>query len=172
LFRIASCNSLTDHHRLRSSAPRAVQLITFQIGRSGVVFHQAINLFWQATNLFLAWKASRVAALHIQHPMTKSDAECEKEGPMTRKLLMTLAIVALTLTPSIGIGTVQAHGFGGRGFHGGGGFHGGFGRDGRLLGPGFYGFGFAPYYGYGGYYSPGCYGYGYAPNGCYGGYGY
>jgi hypothetical protein len=32
--------------------------------------------------------------------------------------------------------------------------------------------GFAPYYGYGDYYSPGCYRYGYAPYGCYGGYGY
>jgi hypothetical protein len=42
---------------------------------------------------------------------------------MTRKLLMTLAIVAITLAPSIGIGTAQARGFGG-GF-GGGGFHGG-----------------------------------------------
>lgn len=54
---------------------------------------------------------------------------------MTRKLLMTIAIVALALTPSIGIGTAHAHGFSGgfRGghFHGGGfrgrGFCGGYG---------------------------------------------
>jgi hypothetical protein len=44
---------------------------------------------------------------------------------MTRKLLLTAAIVALALTPSIGTGTAQARGFGGGGF--GGGFHGGFG---------------------------------------------
>jgi hypothetical protein len=49
--------------------------------------------------------------------MTKSDAELKKEGHMTRKLLMTVAIVAIALTPSIGIGTAQADGFGG-GFHG------------------------------------------------------
>ena len=41
----------------------------------------------------------------MKHPMTKSDAKCEKEGPMTRKLLMTVAIIAIALTPSIGIGT-------------------------------------------------------------------
>ena len=40
---------------------------------------------------------------------------------MTRKLLLTAAIVALALTPSIGAGTAQARGFGGGGF--GGGFH-------------------------------------------------
>jgi hypothetical protein len=56
--------------------------------------------------------------------MTKSDAEREKEDHMIRKLLMTAAIVAIALAPSLGIGTAQAHGFGG-GFHGGG-FHGGF----------------------------------------------
>ena len=44
---------------------------------------------------------------------------------MTRKLLLTAAIVALALTPSIGTGTAQARGFGGGGF--GGGFHGGLG---------------------------------------------
>jgi hypothetical protein len=44
---------------------------------------------------------------------------------MTRKLLLTTAIVALALAPSIGTGTVQARGFYGGGF--GGGFHGGFG---------------------------------------------
>jgi len=55
---------------------------------------------------------------------------------MTRKLLMTVAIVAIALAPSIGIGTAQARGFGGGfgggGFHGGGfggrGFYGGYGR--------------------------------------------
>jgi hypothetical protein len=58
--------------------------------------------------------------------------------------LLTAAIVALALGPSIGTGTAQARGFGG-GFHGGfgGGFRGGFGR-------GFYG-------GFGGFY-PGYYG--------------
>ena len=44
---------------------------------------------------------------------------------MTRKLLLTTAIVALTLAPSIGTGTVQARGFYGGGF--GRGFYGGFG---------------------------------------------
>jgi hypothetical protein len=63
--------------------------------------------------------------------MTKSDAEREKEGHMTRKFLMTVAIVAIALAPSIGIGTAQVHGFDG-GF-GGGGFHGGgFGGHGFL----------------------------------------
>jgi hypothetical protein len=72
---------------------------------------------------------------------------------MTRKLLMTVAIVAIALAPSIGIGTAQARGFGG-GF-GGGGFHGG-GFGGR----GFYGgYGRGFYGGYGGFY-PGYYGYG------------
>ena len=51
---------------------------------------------------------------------------------MTRKLLMTVAIVAIALAPSIGIGTAQARGFGG-GLHGGGfggrGFYGGYGRS-------------------------------------------
>ena len=42
--------------------------------------------------------------------MTKSDAEREKEGHMTHKFLMTIAIVAIALAPSIGIGTAQAHG--------------------------------------------------------------
>ena len=46
--------------------------------------------------------------------------------PMTRKLWMMAAIVAIALTPLIGIGTAEAHGggFGGGGFRGGG-FHGG-----------------------------------------------
>ena len=50
---------------------------------------------------------------------------------MTRKLLLTTAIVALALAPSIGTGTAQARGFSGGGFHGGfgGGFHGGYGRS-------------------------------------------
>ena len=38
---------------------------------------------------------------------------------MTRKFLMTVAIIAIALAPSIGIGPAQAHGFGG-GFHGSG----------------------------------------------------
>jgi len=50
---------------------------------------------------------------------------------MTRKLLLTAAIVALALAPSIGgTGTAQAHGFFGGGY--GRGFYGGYGR-------GFYG---------------------------------
>ena len=62
---------------------------------------------------------------------------------MTRKLLMTAAVVAIALTPPIGIGTAEAHG---GGFHGGG-FHGrDFDRRGFFGGYG----GFAPdYYGYG-----------------------
>jgi hypothetical protein len=87
-----------------------------------------------------------IVGTHNRDPMMKSDEKCQKEGLMTRKLLLTAAIVALALTPSIGTGTAQARGFGGGGF--GGGFHGGFGR-------GFYG-------GYGGFY-PGYYGYGYSP---------
>jgi uncharacterized membrane protein len=63
---------------------------------------------------------------------------------MTRKLLMTVAIVAIALAPSIGIGTAQARGFGG-GF-GGGGFHGG-----GVGGRGFYGGGFGGRGFYGGY---------------------
>ena len=81
---------------------------------------------------------------------------------MTRKLLLTAAIVALALAPSISTGTAQARGFYGggygRGFYGGygRGFYGGYGR-------GFYG-GFGPgfYGGFGGFY-PGDYGYGYFP---------
>ena len=51
--------------------------------------------------------------------MMKSDAKCQKEGLMTRKLLLTAAIVALALAPSIGAGTAQANGF----------YRGGFGRS-------------------------------------------
>ena len=58
---------------------------------------------------------------------------------MTRKLLLTTAIVALALAPSIGTGTVQARGFYGGGF--GGGFHGGFGG----FYPGYYRYGYFPY---------------------------
>jgi hypothetical protein len=76
---------------------------------------------------------------------------------MNRKFLMT-AVVALGLTPAIGIGVAEAHGgggggghgggFGGRGF-GGGGFHdGGFGRGGFGVGFGYYGGGFYDPYGY------------------------
>ena len=74
---------------------------------------------------------------------------------MTRKSLMTVAIVAIALAPSIGIGPAQAHVFGG--CFGGGGFHGG------GYGRGFYGgYGGGFYGGYGGFY-PGYYGYGYSP---------
>jgi hypothetical protein len=37
------------------------------------------------------------ACIPIKHPMTKSDMEREKEGRMTRKFLMTVAIVAIAL---------------------------------------------------------------------------
>jgi len=88
--------------------------------------------------------------------MTKSDVQCEKEGLMTRKLLMTVAIVTIALAPSIGIGTAQARGFDG-GF-GGGGF-----RGGGFAGRGFYGgYGRSFYGGYGGFY-PGYYGNGSSP---------
>jgi hypothetical protein len=84
----------------------------------------------------------------------KSDEKSQKEGLMTRKLLLRTAIAALALASSIGTGTVQARGFYGDGF--GGGFHGGFGR-------GFYGgFGRGFYGGFGGFY-PGSYRYGYFP---------
>jgi uncharacterized membrane protein len=81
--------------------------------------------------------------------MTKLDVQCEKEGLMTRKLLMTVAIVAIALAPSIGIGTAQARGFGG-GF-GGGGFHGGGFHGGGFGGRGFYGGRFGGRGFYGGY---------------------
>ncbi len=116
--------------RLKSQEPvegrhQWAYLTRLQTGKSNAVFQQA-------RHLLLARQASRVPAHLIKHPMTKSDAEGEKEGHMTRKLLMTVAIVAIALAPSIGIGPAQAHGFGGGGFHGGGfgghGFYGGHGR--------------------------------------------
>ena len=58
---------------------------------------------------------------------------------MTRKLLLTTAIVALALAPSIGTGTVQARGFYVGGF--GRGFYGGFGG----FYPGYYRYGYFPY---------------------------
>jgi hypothetical protein len=92
----------------------------------------------------------------------KSDEKSQKEGLMTRKLLLTAAIVALALAPSIGTGTAQARGFYGGGF--GSGFHGGFGRGFHGgFGRGFYGgFGRGFYGGFGGFY-PGYYRYGYFP---------
>jgi len=92
---------------------------------------------------------------------------------MTRKLLMTVAVVAIALTPPIGIGTAEAHGggFGGGGFHGGGfhggGFHGGGFHGGGFHGGGFHGGGFHGrdfdrrgfFGGYGGF-APDYYGYG------------
>ena len=57
---------------------------------------------------------------------------------MTRKLLLTAAIVALALAPSIGTGTAQARGFFG-GF--GRGFYGRFG----FFYPGYYRYGYFPY---------------------------
>src|ERR1700730_11776126 len=53
------------------------------------------------------------SSLRVKHPMTISDVQGENESLMTRKLLMTVAIVAIALAPSIGIGTAQARGFGG-----------------------------------------------------------
>jgi hypothetical protein len=87
---------------------------------------------------------------------------------MTRKLLITAAVVAIALAPSIASRTAEAHGGGGGGH--GGGFHGGgfggggfrgrnFGDGGFLGGRGFRGNGFA-FGGYLGGYYPGYYGYG------------
>jgi hypothetical protein len=79
---------------------------------------------------------------------------------MTRKKLwMMAAIVAIALTPLIGIGTAEAHGggFGGGGFHGGGFHSGGFHdrfhdrrafRGFRLCYGGFLGGYYPGYYGY------------------------
>ena|ERR1700722_20423397 len=80
--------------------------------------------------------------------------------PMTRKLWMMAAIVAIALTPLIGIGTAEAHGggFGGGGFHGGGFHSGGFHDRGFHDRRAFRGFRL----GYGGFlggYYPGYYGY-------------
>src|SRR5437764_7033260 len=101
----------------------------------------------------------------------EADVTGVKERFMTCRLSMSLAIVAVALAPAVGIGTTQAHGFGGRGgFHGGGfgggGFHGG-GFSGRGFGGGFDrgfrgGFGRGFYGGYCGCF-PGYYGYGYFP---------
>jgi uncharacterized membrane protein len=77
----------------------------------------------------------------VKHPVTKSDAKLKKESSMTRRLAMTLAIVAIALAPWIGSDTAQARGFGGGGF-GGGGFHGGGFGGGGFHGGGFYGGGF------------------------------
>jgi hypothetical protein len=102
----------------------------------------------------------------VEYPMTESDTKREKGGPMTRKLLMTAAVVAIALMPSIGIGTVEVHsgGSGSGGFHGGGFAGGGFGDRGSFGGRGFRGDEFrGDDFGYGGYfggYYPGYYGYG------------
>ena len=79
---------------------------------------------------------------------------------MTRKLWMMAAIVAIALSPLIGIGTAEAHGggFGGGGFHGGGFHSGGFHDRGFHDRRAFRGFRL----GYGGFlggYYPGYYGY-------------
>jgi hypothetical protein len=83
----------------------------------------------------------QVRWLHtFKAPVTKSDAECQKEGPITHRLLITAAIVGIAFAPSIGTGTAHARGSGGGfgGFHGGGfgdGFHGGgFGGRGFMAG--------------------------------------
>jgi hypothetical protein len=104
-----------------------------------------------------------------------SGATNERSVPMTRKLLLALAVLAIALTPCIGAKVAEARGFGG-GFHGGGFGGGGFG--GRSFGGFGHGFGFSrgfgggfgrgfyPGYGfYGGYsgFYPGYYGYGYYP---------
>jgi hypothetical protein len=88
---------------------------------------------------------------------------------MTRKLLLTAAIVALALAPSIGSRTAEAHGGGFGGFHGGGFRGGGFG-GGSIHGGGFRGRGFLGgrrfpgnefrFGGFLGGYYPGYYGYG------------
>ena len=70
---------------------------------------------------------------------------------MNRKFLMA-AVVAIALTPAIGIGTAQAHGGGGGGpgggFHGGGFHGGGFSRGFFGDGIGLYDDGFVDPYGY------------------------
>jgi hypothetical protein len=66
--------------------------------------------------------------------MAKFKGDC----PMTRELLMTAAIVAITLAPSIGVGTAAADGKGihGGGIHGGGLHHRGFFAERGLRGSG------------------------------------
>jgi hypothetical protein len=88
--------------------------------------------------------------------MKKSAAKNEERiDPMTRKLLMAAAIVAMALIPPIGMGTAEAHGGGyGGGFHGGG-FHGGDSFRGREFRNDRFRFG-----GVAGGYFPGYYGYG------------
>jgi hypothetical protein len=74
---------------------------------------------------------------------------------MTRKLLMTAVVVAISLTPLISIGTADAHGGGahGGGAHGGGfrdrGFFGGRGFRGNGFRGDVFGFDYPRYYGYG-----------------------
>src|SRR5882757_9829203 len=88
----------------------------------------------------------------------------QKENLVTIKLLMTAAIVALVLAPSISSRTAEAHGGGFGGFHGGGfgggGIHGGGFRDRSFMG----GRGFRGneirFDGFLGGYYPGYYGYG------------
>jgi hypothetical protein len=48
-----------------------------------------------------------IVGTHNSDPMMKSDERCQKESLMTRKLLLTAAIVALALTPPIGTGTAR-----------------------------------------------------------------
>jgi hypothetical protein len=79
---------------------RAIQAIQLQTCRSGTLFHQATHLFGQAP--------SSSDGIHTSDPIIKSDEKSQKEGLMTRKLLLTAAIVALPLAPSIGTGTAQA----------------------------------------------------------------
>jgi hypothetical protein len=131
-------------------------LIKFQTGGSGA-YSNTPRIYFR--------HEPRARCLHTyESSHDEIGCECEKEGPMTRKLLMTVTIIAIALTPSIGIGTAHAHGFGGGGFHGGGfggrGFHGG-GFGGRGFDRrGFFNEVF--FGGYGGFY-PGYYGYGSAP---------
>src|ERR1700720_614317 len=85
------------------------------------------------------WRGRRVGRLPgYQMSGDAVLSRSRKEGLMTIKLLMTTAIVALVLAPSIGSRTAEAHGGGFGGFHGGGfggrGFHGGGFRDRGFLG--------------------------------------
>jgi hypothetical protein len=88
-------------HREQRGTIQAVQFQNFKKHHSNSI--KPPNRFEQAH-----WSS---VGTHTSDPMMNSDEKCQKEGFMTRKLLLTAAIVALTLAPSIGTGTAQARGF-------------------------------------------------------------
>jgi hypothetical protein len=69
---------------------------------------------------------------------------------MIRKVSMAATVALIALLSSVGLGTAEAHGWGG---HGGYGWHGGWGH-GWHAGWGHY---WPGYYGYNPYYAPNCY---------------